>query len=322
MTGAGVSRISRRSLLAWAASASCIEQGVEEVRIRSTIDGEMQPAWLLPPQSTKPAPLVVHLHTWSARYNDSSDLATLLAGCRTRGWAMISPDFRGQNDHPQACASRFAVQDVLDAVEFARKRAHLDERRLYVAGGSGGGHMALAMAHSAPRLWAAVSAWVPISDLAAWHRFSKQKGDRYWETIERCCGGPPGSPQTDPEYRARSPLFHLARAAGLPVDIETGIHDGHHGSVPVSQSLRAFNALAEANGLAERKIAEEAIEATTRDAAIPPGLKSEDVGKGPRRSRALFRRSAGPARLTIFDGGHEIDFPEALRWLETQRRNA
>jgi hypothetical protein len=43
----------------------------------------------------------------------------------------------------------------------------------------------------------------------------------------------------------RSPLTYLERARGVPIDINHGIHDGHgNNSVPISQSLRAFNELA------------------------------------------------------------------------------
>ena len=42
------------------------------------------------------------------------------------------------------------------------------------------------------------------------------------------------------ELKMRSPVRHLAKAADVPLDINTGIHDGHTGSVPVSQSIEAF----------------------------------------------------------------------------------
>ena len=290
---------------------------VDEVRIPSSLDGELQNAWLL--RAPEGAPLLVFLHSWSATYNHTGGLDEALQECRARGWGMISPDFRGPNNRPQACASRFAIRDVEDAAVFARKRLDSDPRRIYLWGASGGGHMALAMAHSAPRLWAAVSSWVPISDLAEWHRFSKLKGARYYSMIENCCGGPPGAPGTDAEYRARSPIFHLSEAARLPIDIQAGIHDGHTGSVPVSHSLRAFNVLAEANGHAARKLSDSDIEFITAQRRLPAGLTNERVEE--RRAKpVLFRRVAGPARITLFEGGHESDVGAAIRWLEKFKR--
>jgi len=238
----------------------CIESwaedgGPETVMIRSTVDGSDQPALLYAPQGDRPAPLLVSLHSWSAHHTAYDSYADALKGCRERGWIFLSPEFRGPNNRPEACASDLAVQDVLDAVDHARKHARVDENRIYVLGGSGGGHMALVMAHRAPELWAAVSAWVPITDVAAWHGFCQEKGYKYAKDVELSLSGPPGDPARDAEYRKRSPVFWLERAKGLPVDIQSGIHDGHGGrAVPVDHSLRAFNGLAGANGHASAKL--------------------------------------------------------------------
>ena len=180
--------------------------------------------------------------------------------------------------------------------------------------------MALMMAQTAPELWAAVSAWVPITDLAAWHAFSKTKPSAYAKMMEQACGGPPGSPATDAEYRARSPLFHLARAVGVPIDLQVGIRDGHEGSVPVSHALRAFNVLAAANGHAGRSLSAGDIESITATARLPDGLVSDPHDEPARKRPILFRRSAGPVRLTIFDGAHESDFAPAIRWLAQQEK--
>jgi dipeptidyl aminopeptidase/acylaminoacyl peptidase len=219
------------------------------VQIRSSLDGSVQPALFDAPVQTKPIPLLVHLHSWSSDYKNSNLMEEAEAGARALGWAILSPNFRGPNDKPSACASELAVQDVIDAVRYAQKNARIDRRRIYLLGRSGGGHMALVMAARHPKVWAAVSAWVPISDLAAWHASTKAAKLRYPDMLEQCCGGAPGTPAADVEYRKRSPLFHLAKAKGLPLSIHAGIHDGHKGaSVPVSQSLLAFNELAKANG--------------------------------------------------------------------------
>lgn len=287
-----------------------------EVAIPSSKDGDMQPALLyVPPDARGAVPLLVFLHSWSARYNQSESLQEALAECRRRGWAFISPNFRGPNNRPEACGSELAMRDVLDAVAFARRQARIDARRIYLLGGSGGGHMALMMASRAPRLWAAVSAWVPISDLAAWHAFSKAAGSRYHAMLEQCCGGPPEAPAAAREYRARSPLFRLASARGLPIAIDAGIRDGHEGSVPVSHSLRAFNELAQANGFAGRMLSEAEIEALTAKARVPKALSGEVEDEPGRKHKVLFRRLAGPVRLTVFDGGHTMDVGAGMNWL-------
>lgn len=292
---------------------------VKTVQIRSTLDGSEQPSLLYLPAnqpSDSPLPLVVHLHSWSAHYDKSTGLDEALAECRRRKWICIAPEFRGPNNRPEACASRLAMQDILDAVDFVQKQAKVNPKRIYLVGGSGGGHMSLVMAARYPKRWTAVSAWVPITDLAAWHTFSEVRKAPYAKMLENCCGGVPGSPATDREYRNRSSLPSLAKAKGLPIAIEAGIHDGHKGSVPVSHSLRAFNVLAKANGYSKQVIAESDIEAITTQEQIPLSLQKNWGNHPERKFPTLFHREAGPASVTIFEGGHEMDFATAFRWFD------
>ena len=288
----------------------------ETVEIRSSLDGVAQPAIVdLPPVGPGAVPLLVHLHSWSTRFDNSNNFDDIRAEAKRRGWAFVSPDFRGVNDHPEACGSDQAVQDVLDAVEWVKQRGAIDPRRIYLTGSSGGGYMALTMAGRAPDVWAAVSAFVPITNLSAWHAFSKAKDARYWKMMEGCFGYPPTHGMALQQYRRRSPVHFLRLVRGrLPVDIQTGIQDGHTGSVPVSHSLRAFNELA---APADR-IAEADIESIDSNAKIPAKLAASI--DEPRLKKVLLRRVSGNARVTIFDGGHEADFPTAVRWLEGHRQ--
>ncbi len=265
------------------------------------------------PEGAGPFPLLVHLHSWSATYNNSSELKEVRAEAARRSWVFLSPDFRGPNNRPEACGSDLAVADIVDAVAYARKNVKIDAKRIYLVGGSGGGHMSLMMAGRHPKLWTAVSSWVPISDLAAWHASTKAKGLRYAQMMEQCCGGPPG-PATEAEYRKRSPLTHLSKAKGLPISIHAGIHDGHAGSVPVSHSLWAFNVLAKANGKPAMAFSDDEIRYMADREQVPSAIalpQPQPEGKFP----ALLRRSAGSARITIFEGGHATDFLTAVSWL-------
>jgi len=49
-----------------------------------------------------------------------------------------------------------------------------------------------------------------------------------------------------------------------------------------------------------------------------PGAPAEPK----RKHKVLFRRAAGPARITIFEGGHEMDVQAALDWLAGQAKAA
>ena len=52
-------------------------------------------------------------------------------------------------------------------------------------------------------------------------------------------------PEVDAAYASRSMIGRLsATRPPCPLDINTGIHDGHTGSVPVSHAVRGFNAAA------------------------------------------------------------------------------
>ncbi|MFM7397755.1 MAG: alpha/beta hydrolase family protein [Verrucomicrobiota bacterium] len=290
------------------------------VEIRSSKDGAPQRViWWRPETAAKtasgaPVPQLVFLHSWSGGFEQGPPW---IAQAKKMGWALAAPDFRGPNRRPEACASDLAVQDVLDAVEYARRKARIDDSRIYLVGGSGGGHMALMMAARAPHVWAGVSSWCPITDLAAWHAESSARKNNYARMLEQSCGGPPG-PSTEAEYRRRSPLFHLAAARGVPVDISTGIHDGHTGSVPVSHTLRAFNALAADSA----RIDDGLITAMVSSRSVPQALSAERQDDPERAKQVLFRRVSGNARVTIFEGGHDSESTSAVLWLSRQRRGA
>ncbi len=296
---------------------------LQTVQIKSSSDGKLQSARLFVPDDARksPAPLLVVLHTWSGNYKQKGFVEECLVECERRGWSLVHPDFRGPNLRPQACASDLAVQDVLDSVDYMKRGAKVDERRIYVVGASGGGHMTLVMATRAPQLWAGASAWVPISDLAAWHGEATNRKLKYAGELEKICGGPPGkSDAVDEQYRRRSPLFHFDAAKGVSIDINAGINDGHTGSVLVSHSLLAFNRLADVNGKPQQKLSADEIGTMTNERVIPKSLLGNVRVQEKRKHSVLFRRVAGPVRVTIFNGGHEGDMPTAIGWLATQSK--
>ena len=298
--------------------------GVERVTILSSYDSTMQPAlFKAPPSGRGPSPLLVALHTWSGDYLQKNSLPYLELA-EERRWVFVHPDFRGPNNNPQATGSLAATADILDAVAYARAHAEVDTSRIYLVGASGGGYMALLTAARHPDLWAAVSAWVPITHLALWYGECYERGDmKYVNDLEASCGGPPvdGGPEVDARYALRSPLPILPRAAGLPVEISAGIRDGHDGSVPVSQSLLAFNMMAEANGMPEKTLTPDEIHYFVSRAAVPARLSGEaEDDPYYKAKKVLFRRRAGTVRVTIFDGAHEVIPAAAIGWLEAHRK--
>ena len=286
-----------------------------QLRVRSTLDGAEQPCFFLPSAVEGDRPLLVWLHPWSHGY-DTFGSTDWQQAAAARGWHLLIPHFRGPNKNPEACGSPEARQDILDAIDHVCARYPVDLSRVYLAGGSGGGHMSMVMAGHAPERWAAVSAWCGISDLAAWHRECRQSGRRYWKDIKAVAGGAPGSSaDVDREIHFRSPVHALARAKDLPLDISTGIHDGHTGSVPIHHTIDAFNRIAGALGA--DPVSPDVIHRLSLERPLDTS-EEQDATYG---RRIYLRRYAGPSRVTIFEGGHEAIPEAACAWLATHARD-
>ena len=296
----------------------------ELVEVKSSADGTMQPCWFWVPEKakTEAVPLIVGLHTWSFDVHRDSHCKTLQREAKRLGWALVGPNFRGPNSTPQGCGSDLAVQDIVDSVEYAKAKVKIDPSRIYITGGSGGGHMTLLMAGRHPEIWAGCAAFCPITDLARWYDESLEKhpgrGAGYAKMMKAACGGSPAEKKE--EYAHRSPLTWLrkAREAGVPVYIATGIHDGWKGSVPVGHAIRAFNALCEPSAA----VSEEDIRFIETEQKIPESLKSESAADPfyPAKMRIYFRRTSGNARITLFEGGHSMNFPAGLDFLKRQKK--
>jgi len=290
---------------------------IQEIKYRSAADDTDQPALHFAPSTKEARPLLVGLHSWSSDYRQANTSYGKWAV--NHDWHFIHPNFRGRNRTPSSMGSELAVQDILSAVSWARQQGNIDPNRIYVIGASGGGYASLLMAGRAPELWAGVSAWVPISDLVKWHAETTARKLRYAGEIEAALGGHKPVPGTPAHADAlkRSAITYMARARGVNLDINAGITDGHNGSVPISHSFEAFNALAEPKDRLSLALIGEFV----KTAKVPAALRKEaaaDASYG--RKTVLFRRKSGAARVTIFQGGHEI-IPEAgLQWLAEQNR--
>jgi len=289
---------------------------VETVVFVSPADGSEQKTLFYVPPGDEPVPLLIAFHTWSGDYRQ--DESPYAEWCIARGWAFVHPDLRGPANRPEAAGSELACADLRGVLEFAMAKRAIDPERVYAIGVSGGGMMTLLAAARMPEVWAAASAWVPVTDLAAWHADSTARNNKYAGEIERVCGGLPGaSSDVDAAYASRSAVARLSQARPpFPLDINTGIHDGYTGSVPVSHAILAFNAVAAETD----RIPEAAIAAMVRDRKVPSDLGPAAADPLYASKPVLFRRTSGSARLTVFNGGHDIVHEAGLTWLEAQRR--
>jgi dipeptidyl aminopeptidase/acylaminoacyl peptidase len=291
-------------------------------------DGQMQPAmWYASPDAKGPRPLLVGLHTWSSNYASAGGDAVYAEWCAAQGWAFVHPHFRGPNNTPQALGSDRAVQDIVEAVAWAKQQTQVDESRIYLIGVSGGGHMALQMAGRHPEIWAGVSAWCGISDVKQWYadhvKVTIVDGketptpDKYARDIEAALGGrPTADGALGKDAWKRSPLSSLAAAKTVPLDIAAGVLDGRSGSVPFTQALLAFNAVVEKGD----RLPEDLITEYYKTQKLPSAWKAAEADATYGAWTALFRKTSGNTRVTIFQGGHEIVHQAALNWLAKQQR--
>lgn len=285
------------------------------VEVTSSMDGNMQPCRVWTADGDAPRPLLVVLHTWGGGYDQN--LANYVDQAFVHNWHCVMPHFRGPNTRPAACGSAKARQDVLDAVDWMENNFEVDADRIYLIGGSGGGHMTMRMCGHAPKLFAAASAWCGISDLAAWYREHVKEGveGHYAKDIVASVGGVPGSaPIVDKEIVDRSPLPHMHNASKMHLDIAHGIHDGKTGSVPFWHSIWAYNRIAQKLG--EPEVTQEEIEQLWNEGRLDhPQLGETDPDPTYFGREIYLRRRAGNCRLTIFNGGHETLPPAACDWL-------
>lgn len=203
----------------------------EEIYIRSTIDGSMQPSLYFHTEGEEPRPLLVGLHTWS--HNRTNQIQYLLKFAEEQNFNMLLPEFRGPNlmsnpNKEQTCGSLLAKQDIKDAIDFIKATKRIDSTNIFLVGLSGGGHMAMLMAGFCPEYFRAIAAFAPISDLERW----KSEAPSYAPHVDYCCNADPE------EMLKRSPINYFDMIARANMKIFHGRIDE---VVPFAQSLDFFN---------------------------------------------------------------------------------
>jgi dienelactone hydrolase len=290
---------------------------VKPVIIRSTYDSTEQPALFYNSGSDKKKPLFLALHSWSEDYLSRLSIPFGIWAVKN-DWVLIHPNYRGTFTNPSATLSESAVQDILDAVDYAKKNALVDESRVYVCGFSGGAMATLVMVGRYPRIWAAASAWAPVYDLSQWYQTTKNARHNYSRHITNSCGGPPlPGTKAEEECRKRSVSTYLSntREQEIPIYIAVGIKDRF---VPPGHSLQAFNDLADK----QDRISQEDIAFINDHHVLPLHLRDsfseqlfEDAG-----FKVLFSRKSSYVTLHIFNGDHDILFNAGLYWLSQHKK--
>ena len=292
----------------------------KDISYKASDDSE-QHAMAYLPKTTKKVPLLVALHSWNGDYKQK--LGAFYANlCVANNWAYVHPNFRGPNKRRDALCSELAIKDIIDAVDYAKKNANIDESRIYLTGFSGGGMAALMAMAKYPKLWAAVSVWCPVTDLNSWYNYSKGKS---WQRgimkdLEKVFGGAPDKDdKTKAEYAKRSPVTYFAKGiSGLPkLDLNIGLRDR---DIPVDQGIKVFNALAKGKGtITESELAE--LKAKKIPASLAYKKKLDYRSHKGKAKKLLVRKEAENVRLSIFNGHHEFCPVDGFKWLSEQKKN-
>jgi len=205
----------------------------EEIMIKSTINETMQPSLFIRANADEKRPLLVGLHTWS--FDRFNQLEYMSREGGKYGFHVLLPEFRGPNldsnpNRTLACGSKYAMQDIVDAVEYVCSTENVDTDNIFLMGGSGGGHMSLMMAGYCPDMFKAIASFCPITDLNKW----VNENPNYTKHILACCS------ENKEEMALRSPVSYVDGIAKANVKIFHGKADP---SVPCTHSIDLFNAV-------------------------------------------------------------------------------
>jgi dipeptidyl aminopeptidase/acylaminoacyl peptidase len=211
---------------------------VEEMWVTSK-DGLKVQGWLMKPanfEAGRKYPLLLYIHggPWSM-YNVGFNWGW--QNFAANGYAVLYMNPRGSTGYGQEFVNGIQYSypgkdydDLMAGVDGAIAKAFIDERNLFVCGGSGGGVLTAWIVGHTKRFTAAVS-MRPVID---WHSFvGNTDGPNWYNQFKKF-------PWEDPmEYAVRSPLHYVANVT-TPTMVMTGEADLR---TPITQSEEYYRAL-------------------------------------------------------------------------------
>lgn len=282
-----------------------------EVEIKSPLDKALQKAYFYKSKKSDPQPLIISLHTWSGDYSQQDPLVKQIL---ENDWNYIHPNFRGMNNTPKSCGSKFAIDDIDQAIIFAVNNANVDIQNIHVIGVSGGGMATLLSYMNSKHSVSSFSAWVPVSDLEAWYYQSLGRKNKYAGHILTATSSVDSVLNAE-EARIRSPLFMTTPAdkrKDSRLTIYAGIHDGYEGSVPVSQSLNFYNKAINDNGASIDQLIPENEILDLVSMRTYPVLPNKKIGD----RKVIYERNYKNISLILFEGRHEMLSDVALELVQ------
>lgn len=274
----------------------------------SILDGTVQKFYYYQSTKKEMMPLVVSLHQWSADFTTYRH--SLAPQTKEKNWNYIHPEFRGPNNHIKACGSRYVIEDIDDAIDWAIQYLNVDTTQIYVVGASGGGYAALCSFMKSRHTVKEYSVWVPITDLKRWYFESFARKPKYAKDIIRCTCRNSDEIDIDKMVK-RSPLYWKTPVEKLndsKLKIYTGIHDGYTGAVPIIHSISFFNkVVASLGGGKDDQVSCEEIKWMLTTQTSPMYINKK-IGDRDIHYSKFYKNVS----LTIFEGGHEILVNEVL----------
>ena len=193
----------------------------EEIRYKS-FDGKSIQAWLQKPPGFDPAkkyPLILNIHGGphaAYGYIFEHEFQWMAA----KGYVVLYPNPRGSTSYGQEFGNVIQYhypgddyKDLMPGVDETIKRGYIDEKKLGVTGGSGGGLLTNWVIGHTDRFAAAVSQ----RDIASW--------TDWWYTADFTLFQPTwfkAPPFQDPEdFKARSPITYINNVK-TPLDVHSG----------------------------------------------------------------------------------------------------
>ncbi len=214
---------------------------VEEINFKSSHDGEPLQGWIIRPPNFDPAkkyPLILEIHggpfaNYGSRF--SAELQLFAA----HGYVVLYMNPRGSTSYGQKFANFIHhnypgndYEDLMSGVDEVIAKGYVDQKNLYVTGGSGGGVLTAWIIGKTDRFRAAVVAKPVIN----WYSFALTADMynyfyKYWF---------PGLPWDHPEeYMKRSPIS-LVGNVKTPTMLLTGTADYR---TPISETEQYYQAL-------------------------------------------------------------------------------
>ncbi|MDX2149144.1 MAG: S9 family peptidase [Bryobacteraceae bacterium] len=202
-------------------------------------DGWKVQGWLVKPANWEPGkkyPMVLYIHggPWSM-YDVSFNWAW--QNFAANGYAVLYTNPRGSTGYGQEFVNGIQYSypgkdydDLMAGVDAALAKGWIDERNLFVCGGSGGGVLTAWIVGHTNRFRAAVS----MRPVINWHSFvGTTDGPSWYDQFQKF-------PWEDPaEYAARSPLTYVSKVT-TPTMVMTGEADLR---TPMGQSEEYYRAL-------------------------------------------------------------------------------